>query len=316
MDLNLSQALNKGLISSYEIGLITSSKATIYSVRTSIYINNINIKRELIDSTLAITFLQLIYLQNKWLDARNVSFSLSGTAFVTYDPLSIYFDSIVIDFCNLINFAQMTISWNYPEAYLTGTFISKNITLYASATRTLPSYPNIYYYSGSANVSVSEFNLEKYLSQSPNLSNANFFVASASWTPNDENIQLFHFENFTYSIPDNPNGDLYNNFVMDQNINSYRITSITLKNFLFYNMTNWPAPLIYVFGNYNSEGSVTNTEFRNINQNYLPFIMIAFTHRIEHLSWCKLMFTNCIDVAAVCCSQTNWWTQWTWLTAK
>ena len=110
MDLNLSQALNKGLISSYEIGLITSSKATMYSVRTSIYINNINIKRELIDSTLAITFLQLIYLQNKWLDARNVSFSLSGTAFVTYDPLSIYFDSIVIDFCNLINFAQMTIS--------------------------------------------------------------------------------------------------------------------------------------------------------------------------------------------------------------
>ena len=130
MDSNMNQALNKGSFSSYEIGLITSSKATMYSVRTSIYINNINIKRELVDSSLAITFLQLIYLQNKWLDVRNVSFSLSGTAFVSNDPLSIYFDSIVIDFCNLINFAQMTISWNYPEAYLTGTFTSNNITVF------------------------------------------------------------------------------------------------------------------------------------------------------------------------------------------
>ena len=265
MDSNMNQALNKGSFSSYEIGLITSSKATMYSVRTSIYINNINIKRELVDSSLAITFLQLIYLQNKWLDVRNVSFSLSGTAFVSNDPLSIYFDSIVIDFCNLINFAQMTISWNYPEAYLTGTFTSNNITVFSSATRTLSAYPNIYYYSGPANVSVSESNLEKYFSQTPGLSNANFFVASASWTPNDGNIQLFQFENLTYSLPDNPNGDLYNNIGMDQNINHYRITNITLKNFLFYNMTNWPVPLIYVVGNYNSEGSVTNTEFRGIN---------------------------------------------------
>ena len=208
MELNLSQALNKGSFTSYEIGMIYNSKATMYSISSSIYINNISIKRELVDSSLTITFLYLIYLQSKWLDVRNVSFSLSGTAFITNDPLSIYFDSLMIDYYNLINFAQMPISWNYPEAYLTGTFISNNITVYTSATRTLIDDPNILQYSGPANISVSEFNLEKYFAHSSSLSNANYFIASASWTPNDGNIQLFNFENYTYSLPDNPYGDL------------------------------------------------------------------------------------------------------------
>ena len=101
---------------------------------------------------------------------------------------------------------------------------------------------------------------------------------------------------------------------MDQNINHYRITNITLKNFLFYNMTNWPVPLIYVVGNYNSEGSVTNTEFRGITQSLLPLGIVAFTNRTEHLSLLKLTLANC---CRCCLLVTEGLMDWpTWLPAK
>ena len=69
---------------------------------------------------------------------------------------------------------------------------------------------------------------------------------------------------------------VHNNLAMDQNINLYRITNITLKNFLFINIVNSPGPLVYLVGNFNSEGYIINTEFRDVYQSYIPVGTFVF----------------------------------------
>ena len=263
MDLGLSQTLSKSSFSSSETDVIYNVKATIYSARTNISLSNINIKRELIDSSLVIAFLQLIYLQNKWLDVQNVSFSLSGTAISSNDPLNIYFYSLIVDTYNLRNFAQIMTSWNYPEAYLTGTLISSNITVYTSATRTLSDDPGIIQYLGPANVTISGLNLERYAVRQTSTASGIAVVSGASWIPNDGNTQLFQLKNNTYSVQTNPFGIMYSSLIVIQDQNFYRISNVTINNFLFVNMINPFHPFCFMIGNYNSEVYIMNSEFRN-----------------------------------------------------
>ena len=218
--------------------MVYGIKATLWSVRTSIYIQNINIRREAVDSDLEIVFLQLIYLQNKILDVRDVNFEISGTAFQSFDPLNIYFDSLSIDTYTLRNFAVMFTTCNYPEASLTGTFYANNITVFLSSPRILSDDAGIFNYIGPANVSFTGLDLSNCFSRQPNIAGGVFITTGSGWVPNDGNIQLFSFANATLSLPNNPYSFLYNALyiVVDQNI--YRISNITFDRYRFVNMTN------------------------------------------------------------------------------
>ena len=243
--------------------MVYGIKATLWSVRTSIYIQNINIRREAVDSDLVIVFLQLIYLQSKILDVRDVNFEISGIAFQSFDPLNVYFENLNIDTYTLRDFALMYTTCNYPEASLTGTFYANNVTVFPSSPRILSDDTGIFRYAGPANLSFTGIDLSNYFARQSNVVTSILIVTGSGWVPNDGNVQLFHLGNATLSLPNNPNSSLFNllYFVIDQNI--YRIGNVTFNNCLFVNLINSYHQIIFTIGNFGSELYITNSIFKD-----------------------------------------------------
>ena len=129
MDLNLGKALADSKFIPYELIVITSTKAVFYIARTNFYIQNAYITRDVLELSNFITFIQLVYQQEKWLDIRNASFNITGKAIESYDPVNIYFDSLYIATYTLRTFMYMITSWNYPEASLSGLVYANNVTV-------------------------------------------------------------------------------------------------------------------------------------------------------------------------------------------
>ena len=260
--------------------MIYGIKATLWSVRTSIYIQNINIRREAVDSDLEIVFLQLIYLQSKILDVRDVNFEISGTAFQSFDPLNIYFDSLSIDTYTLRNFAVIFTTCNYPEASLTGIFYANNITVFLSSPRILSDDAGIFNYIGPANVSFTGLDLSNWFARQQNIAGGVFITTGSGWVPNDGNIQLFNFANATLSLPNNPYSFLYNALyiVVDQNI--YRISNITFDRYRFVNMTNSYHSPIFTIGNFGTDLYITNSILKDSSFYEIVFYIITFRNVI------------------------------------
>lgn len=109
-ELKISETIASGAFTDSEKLQITQPDVTILVARSSIYIDNINIRREYADRSYKSRFLWLVYLQNKWLDVRRVDFNLTGNFVGTVDPLNVYYDQILIDAFMLMDFNIIVIN--------------------------------------------------------------------------------------------------------------------------------------------------------------------------------------------------------------
>ena len=165
MELNLTQALSKSTFSQYELTMIENKKATFYVDRTSLYIQNAAVIRDDMDFSNTITFIVLIYQQDKWIDIRNALFNITGTTIQSFDPLNLYFDSLYIATYAIRTFMYIKAFWNYPEAMLSGTVFANNITVDTSNQQSFTDDLVIFGYTGPANMTANNFNLTRYSNQ-------------------------------------------------------------------------------------------------------------------------------------------------------
>lgn len=69
-DIRLSAKISEGTLTAEEIAVIGSSIVTVTVVRTSLFLNNIDCIREVVDYEYSSTFFHFVYLQDKWFDSR------------------------------------------------------------------------------------------------------------------------------------------------------------------------------------------------------------------------------------------------------
>lgn len=144
MDLNLDGAIqDKGFYES-QIFSITRKKTTFIVVMSSLFFDNLNIRRELVDKLEATTFTYLINLQTHSIDVRNVNFNLTGHTFESYDPLNVHFENIQVGTSTLMGFTNFFVFCNYPGAAVNGLFYANNITVYSPPARANEFQPCIF----------------------------------------------------------------------------------------------------------------------------------------------------------------------------
>ena len=292
MDLNLSQILAKGTFSVTQQGMIKSLKSTFLVSATNFYIENINIFREYVDYNKIITFTQLIGLQKYWLDVRNTNFNISGTAFVSYDPVNINFQSLYIDTYALRGFANLLIPWNYPEASLSGIIYANNIKVVTSSQRTFSEDPSIISYMGPANISVSNFDLSDYSVRSPNVGAGLLAISSSNWIPNDGLTQIIQVDNFTFSVFDNSLGIKSNSLIIMQDQNMYRKIVINATDLKFYSLEIPSQIFMYVIGNIQSQLLLSNSIFKDSST--VQYVLGSAAHQKVALS--NITFSNFTNV--------------------
>ena len=94
LDLDLNKAMKGGSLTDYEIGLVTTTKSTFSVTRCNLYMDNLVIIRQPEDNFIRWFFVFFVYLQDRVFDIRNTDFNLTGLAFRSYDPLSIYMENL------------------------------------------------------------------------------------------------------------------------------------------------------------------------------------------------------------------------------
>ena len=263
MDLNISQVLSSSTFSTADLEKIHIYKATFLTAKINFYIENLNIRREVIDYGLLIKFTYLIDYQDFWFDIRNSNFNVTGTVARSFDPVNIYFDSLYIDTYALNDFTRITAVCNYPGASLSGSVQIYNITAVTTSERTYSQEPSILYYIGPANISVSNMNLLDYSIRYPNSASEVRSVSSSIWVPNDGLLQTFTFSGMMFSNPNNPYKVNYNSLIHLQDQNLYRKMNTTILNATFTNMVSNFNPFIFATGNIYSELYIIDSIFKD-----------------------------------------------------
>ena len=96
-DLKLNEKISEGGYTETEVFQLSSTQITLFSLRSNTFIDNIDIEREAIDTSLATTFLQTIYLQDKMIKMSNIDVNITGKIFATIDPFNGHFENITLD---------------------------------------------------------------------------------------------------------------------------------------------------------------------------------------------------------------------------
>ena len=263
MDLNLGKALADSKFIPYELIVITSTKAVFYIARTNFYIQNAYITRDVLELSNFITFIQLVYQQEKWLDIRNASFNITGKAIESYDPVNIYFDSLYIATYTLRTFMYMITSWNYPEASLSGLVYANNVTVDTTNQQLNDDALIIFWYKGPANMTALNFDLSKYYTNIKFSAAGVWSLSTTKCQPNDGRIQIFDYENISLSIPSDSNEKLGNYIPLFFDLNIYRKVNATLSNLSYNEFKYSYYGAIFVVGNFNSDFYLSNLMMTN-----------------------------------------------------
>ena len=154
--------------------------------------------------------------------------------------------------------------------------------------------PVIIQYLGPANVSISKLNLENYAVKLTSSTAGCKLISGPSWIPNDGNTQLFHLENNTHSLKNNPYGALHNALIILQDQNFYRITNIKISKSLFVNINYSLNPFCFMVGNFNSKAYVINSEFRDSILSTAILVFTAFKSTLVQ----NCIFNNFTNIQA------------------
>lgn len=191
-ELRLADALQRSAFTAYERQLL-GGVATFRVVRSSILLANIDARREVVDYDYQAVFVFLVYLQTRWLDVRQASFNLTGLMFVSYDPLNVHLDGIVMDEYALRNGIVFRTSCNYPEASLTGSLFANNLTVITTTDRKFVDNPSALYYAGPGNFTATNMDFTGHYATANNPKGTLMVSITSDCSPNDgipQNIEI------------------------------------------------------------------------------------------------------------------------------
>ena len=96
-DLRLNQILKGSTFTSLQQILILRGSTTFVIAMSNFYLDNVDARRDSVDLGKSIIFIYPISLGSKYIDVRNTVLNMTGTIFMTSDPLNGYFENIQFD---------------------------------------------------------------------------------------------------------------------------------------------------------------------------------------------------------------------------
>ena len=237
-DLWLNQTLQSSTFSDSQKLLILKGGVNFLIAKSSLYFDNVDVRREASDVVKDTIFIFPLYLSSMWIDVRNSNLNLTGTIVFTMDPLNANFENLQFDTANLINGFYFPINWNYPEASLANSISFTNITTFSSTNRNLYLSPKLIFNSGPGNFTCKNVNIQNYGTSFQDYTMSATYYTSSNCQPNDNMIQSINFESWSLSMPNLPAGtDLLNGISIYSDYSPYRkiianISSIQLNDFV------------------------------------------------------------------------------------
>ena len=261
--LKFASKVNASLLTTGEISQLSTLDTTLYVCRSNLTLINLKLQGDLSNYQASSYFIRPVYIQDKVITMNNIEIQLTGYFMKTIDPFSLYITNLYMDFYAMMGGFDLNINWNYPEAYLTGSIITNNMTVVNSQTR------------------IAAFRIPFIVSSGPetiHLNNTNVFVGGslledrasietvlkAGCLPNDGITQNLIFDHTTMSMPDNPDENHFITFYGDLAAGTTRIINLKYINSNFYNQNHMVYPTIQVFSNLLVNFYVLNWAFTNV----------------------------------------------------
>ena len=204
---------------------------------SNFYLDNVDARLDSVNFGKSTIFIFPINLGNKYIDMRNTILNMTGTIFMTSDPLNGYFENIQFDTYRLKDGFYFPINWNYPEANLVSSVYFNNITWFTSSKRTQYSSPRLILYKGPTHFTWSNVSVPQYGTSYQDSTITASFASSSTCIPNDGVLQTVDFHNWTLSMPNLPMGsNLLNGISVCSDYSLYRsiVSNVTSFNFTDY----------------------------------------------------------------------------------
>ena len=95
--LKLDKVIAEGGYTESERSQLINDQVTLYILRSSVYIDNIDVERDSGDIDISSIFVYIIYLQDKMLQMTNMDINITGNIANGIDPFNGVFENITID---------------------------------------------------------------------------------------------------------------------------------------------------------------------------------------------------------------------------
>ena len=152
--LKLDEVISEGGYTESERSQLNNQQVTLYALRSSIYIDNIDVERDFSDFGQSTIFIYIVYLQDKMLQMTNMDINITGNIANGIDPFNGIFENITIDAIGLSGGLLFYTAWNYPEASLQNELYYDNIKIIKSGAENLQSSATMIDYQGPGNLTV------------------------------------------------------------------------------------------------------------------------------------------------------------------
>ena len=208
--LKISQAINAGSFTQSEIAMLSQTNINIHLHRSNLIMNNINITRNLTaDVAKQTIFVAPIYLQNKSVNMTNMNIIITGFILSSSDPMSLYVQNTYVQYDYTQGGFVIDTTWNYPEAYIYGNIIIKNLTAVDSSERVASYLQGVLMHSGAENITVSNSVIKIWSSLVNDKAQIEIHLTS-DWNPQDAVIKMIQVTDTYFSMESNPSGDRFN----------------------------------------------------------------------------------------------------------
>ena len=262
--LMLDSAINQGNYTDAEV-LTLGGQVTLFSVRSSVQVDNLDIERETDNTGRVVTLFSLVYLQDKTMRITNVYINVTGIVMAGNDPFNGFFENITLDTYRLRGWFSFIISWNYPEAVVKNEIIFNYIKVVTTNDRPHSFTPTIVSYQGPSNITVKNSDFIDFYASTSDSSGTLLYYKDNNCQPNDDLVQTFTLDNITTSILENSNSrDRFSILAALLNFNLYRSFKTYAMNLHNLNFDNPVFGVLYLQGEQTSELHMTNWEIRNL----------------------------------------------------
>ena len=152
--LKLDEVISEGGYTETESSQLNDDQVTLYILRSSVYIDNIDVERDSGDFDLSSIFVYLIFLQDNTIQMTNMDINITGNIANGIDPFNGFFENMTIDTYGLRGGLEFFTVWNYPEASVKNELYYDNIKVIKSGATNLEFSAGMIDYQGPGNMTV------------------------------------------------------------------------------------------------------------------------------------------------------------------
>jgi hypothetical protein len=244
------------------IASITSTGVVVN--RGSLFLQDLVVKRDVMeDSKRTTRLIRAVNLQHHEVRIERVQFYMSGRILLSAEPMNLYVKDVYIDFYGLLGAFYISALWNYPEAQKTGEIYFSNITAVNSQSSIITNLYGILFYSGPANVTVDDANIQIYGTQSFGQSQLEFLI-TPDWVPDDDSSQKFSIQNSFFTLPENSKDDRLIKFTAEFS-EGYRSINLTYKNNYHEKILMSVSTINQIFSNLQTNIFLFNNTYINVS---------------------------------------------------